>query len=197
MKAQKKRMSTETLVLGAILTALVIVLQIVAANVRLGPCTISLAQVPIIIGVALCGATMGAWLGLIFGVMVLIIPGASDPFFTLNPLGTIATVIAKGVACGYIAGLVYHLFAKRNKYVAVIIASIVCPVVNTGIFFIGCLLFFMKDVSQWAMAKGFSGNIVGYMFVALAGFNFLFELGSNLLLNPVIMRLLKIKNKDN
>jgi len=185
-------MSTETLVLGAVLTALVILLQFMGAFIKFGPFSISLVLVPIVIGAAVCGAAMGAWLGLVFGIVVLI-SGDAGAFLAVNAIGTIVTVIAKGVACGYLAGLAYRLFAKLNTYVAVAVAAIVCPVVNTGIFLIGCLLFFMDTVASWAVGAGFSGDIAGYMILVLVGANFLFELGSNIILSPVIVRLLNIR----
>jgi len=192
MKTQRQRMSTETLVLGAVLTALVILLQFMGAFIKFGPFSISLVLVPIVIGAAVCGAAMGAWLGLVFGIVVLI-SGDAGAFLAVNAIGTIVTVIAKGVACGYLAGLAYRLFAKLNTYVAVAVAAIVCPVVNTGIFLIGCLLFFMDTVASWAVGAGFSGDIAGYMILVLVGANFLFELGSNIILSPVIVRLLNIR----
>ncbi|MDD4688210.1 MAG: ECF transporter S component [Eubacteriales bacterium] len=188
MKTQKQRMSTQTLVLGAILTALVIVLQLIANVVKVGPVALTLVQVPIIIGVATCGIFMGGWLGFVFAFTVLI-SGASEPFFTFNPIGTIFIVFAKGIACGMAAGLVYKLVHKTNRYVAVIAAAIICPIVNTGIFFLGCLAFYMPLVTEWANGA----NVGTFMLVGLAGFNFLFELGTNIVLSPVIVRLLNIR----
>jgi thiamine transporter ThiT len=49
-----RRESTKKLVLGAVLTALVIVLQLLGAFIRFGPFSISLVLVPIVIGAALC-----------------------------------------------------------------------------------------------------------------------------------------------
>ena len=187
-----RKMTTQTMVMGAILTALVIVLQYISLVVKVGPVPLTLVLVPVIIGAASGGCGMGAWLGFVFGFAVLI-TGASEPFFTINPIGTIVTVIVKGTACGYFAGLAYKALEKFNRYVAVAVASIVCPVVNTGIFFIGCLCFFMPTITQWAEAAGMGGNIALYMFVGLAGINFLVELGTNIILNPIISRLLNYR----
>ena len=137
---------------------------------------------------------MGAWLGLVFGAVVLI-SGDAAPFLAVNPLGAIVTVIVKGMACGYFAGLTYRLIAKLNTYAGVAVAAVVCPVVNTGIFLIGCLLFFMEIIEGWAIAAGFSGDIGGYILFVLVGANFLFELCSNVILSPIIVRLLKAKSE--
>ena len=47
------------------------------------------------------------------------------------------------------------------------------------------------------MAFGFGDNVALYMFVGLAGFNFLFELAVNILLSPVILRALNMKKNQN
>ena len=61
-----------------------------------------------------------------------------------------------------------------------------------GIFLIGCRLFFYETIAEWGAALGFE-SAAAYMFFGLAGLNFLIELATNLILSPVILRLLKIK----
>ena len=192
MVNQTKRMSTGTMVLGAILTALIVVLQLMGAFVRFGPFSISLVLVPIVIGAATCGVGMGAWLGLVFGAAVLM-SGDAGAFLAVNILGTVVTVLVKGIACGYLAGLVFKCLEKYNSYVATVAAAIVCPVVNTGVFLIGCLLFFMETIASWAEAAGLGGEVAHYMIFGLVGANFLFELGINIVLSPIVVRLLKIR----
>ncbi len=188
----KTKFSTKSMVLGAILTALVIVLQFMGAFIKLGPFSISLVLVPIVIGAATCGAAIGAWLGLTFGAVVLL-SGDAAAFLAVNPIGTVITVLLKGVACGYITGLVYKAISKHNQYLGVIVAALVCPLVNTGIFLLGCFVFFMGTVAEWASAFGFGDNIVKYMIFVLVGGNFLFELITNIVLAPIIIRLLNIR----
>jgi len=190
----KKRMSTETLVLGAVLTALVILLQFMGAFVRFGPFSISLVLIPIVIGAACCGAKVSAWLGLVFGIVVLM-SGDAAAFLAVHVPGTVITVLLKGVACGYLAGLTYKLLEKRNRYVAVVAAAVVCPVVNTGVFLLGCLLFFMETVATWAAGAGLGGSVARYMIFGLVGANFLFELGSNMILSPLVVRVLNIRKR--
>ena len=191
------RMSTGTLTFGAVLTALVVILQFLAIGVRAAlpflPFTVSLVLIPIVIGAAKCGPYMGAWLGFVFGVIVLL-SGDAAAFLVINPFGTIVTVLVKGTACGLVSGFVYRLIEKKQKKAAVYAAAAVCPMVNTGIFFIGCLLFFMDTVSEWAAALGYENTAV-YMFVGLAGFNFLFEFVVNVALSPMIIRALGMKEK--
>ena len=194
MKTQKKP-STQNLVLAAILTALVIILQFMGAFIKFGPFSISLVLIPIVIGAASCGKGIGAWLGLIFGIIVLV-SGDAAAFLAINPLGTVLTVLLKGTAAGYLAGLTYKAFEKRNKTLSVALAAIVCPLINTGIFLLGCFAFFMSAISEWASAFGFGNNVVEYMIFVLVGANFLFELLTNIILSPIIVRLLNIRKAN-
>ena len=89
---------------------------------------------------------------------------------------------------------VYNYFCWNNRYVAVLVSAVICPVVNTGIFLLGCKLFFMETISEWGLAAGFD-NAASYMFIGLAGTNFLIELATNLFLSPVIVRLISYTKK--
>ena len=189
-----KRMSTKTMVLGAVLTALVVILQLMGAFVKFGPFSVSLVLVPIVIGAATCGKGISAWLGLVFGLVVLL-NGDAAPFLAVNPLGTVITVLLKGTACGFFAGVIYKWLEKYNRYLAVIIAAIVCPLVNTGVFLLGCLAFFMPTIAEWAVQAGLGGGVGHYMIVGLVGINFIFELLTNIVLSPIVVRLLNIKEK--
>ncbi len=184
---------TQRLVLGAIMTALVIVLQLLGQFIKLGPFSVSLVLVPIVVGAAICDYKIGAWLGFVFGVVVLL-SGDAAAFYAINVPGTVITVLLKGTLCGLCAGIAYRLLNKKNKYLAVMVSAIVCPVVNTGVFLLGCKLFFMSTIAEWGVANGFAST-AKYMFVGLAGGNFIFELVVNIVLAPVILRVISY-NKD-
>lgn len=177
----------------AIFTAIVVVLQLLGSFIRFGPFSISLVLIPIVVGAAMYGTAAGAWLGFIFGLVVLLSGDAAE-FLGVNALGTIITVIAKGTLAGLCAGLVFRALTKKNTYVAVIASAIVCPVVNTGVFLLGCLLFFMETINGWAAAASFA-SAGAYMIVVLVGLNFVFELLVNVILSPVIVRIISIGKK--
>ena len=189
-----KKFSTSTIVGIGLLTAIVVVLQFVSMALRFGTFSITLTLVPIVVGAALYGWKTGAWLGFVFGVAVLL-TGDAAAFLTINIPGTIATVLVKGAAAGLLAGLVYRLVAKKNQVVAVLLSSITAPIVNTGIFLLGCRLFFYDTVSAWGAGLGFENTFV-YMIVGLVGINFLIELGVNLVLNPAIVMIIKVAKKE-
>ena len=189
----KRRTKTETLVLAALMTALVVILQFMGSFVRLGPFQCSLVLMPIVVGAAMCGKKVSAWLGFVFG-MVVLLNGDAAAFLTVNAIGTVITVLAKGTLCGLCAGLVYDLLKNKNQYLAVLAAAIVCPIVNTGVFLIGCFVFFFETISSWGLAMGFE-NALHYMFLGLVGGNFLFELLTNIVLCPAIVRVLNLRKK--
>lgn len=186
----QRRKGIETLVLGAILTALVIILQLMGQFIRFGPFAISLVLIPIVIGAATCGPKVSTWLGFVFGFIVLFTDAGA--FLAIDVFGTIVTVLVKGTACGLAAGIVYKLTAKINKYLAVVLAAIICPIVNTGVFLVGCVLFFFETIKGWGVANGYE-NVIKYMFLGLAGGNFLFELATNIILSPTVVMLLGLK----
>ncbi len=192
-KTAKNRKQLETLVLGGILTALVVVLQYMGSFIKFGPFSISLVLIPIVIGAATCSTKISTWLGLVFSVVVLALDASA--FFAISVPGTVITVLAKGTACGLTAGLAYKLLYKKNQYAAVILAAIVCPITNTGIFLLGCVVFFFKTIQEWGIGAGYA-NAIEYMFLGLAGGNFLFEMATNIILCPVIIRILNIRKKS-
>lgn len=181
---------TKKLVGVGLFTAIVVVLQVLAVVIRpTGLFTISLVLVPIVVGAALYGYKVGAWLGFVFSAVVLINDSAA--FMAVNAPGTIITVLVKGTAAGLAAGLVYLWLQKKSQLLAVIASAIVCPVVNTGLFLVGCRLFFMDTINGWSAAAGYA-SAGAYMILALVGVNFLIEMGINIVLSSVIMRLIKI-----
>lgn len=191
MMQKNPPLTTKQLTLGGLLTAMVVVLQLLGSFIHFGPFSISLVLLPIVIGAATCGPLVASWLGLSFGMTVLF-SGDAAAFLAIHELGTIATVLLKGILCALTAALAYKALERFNLYFAVVVAAIVCPVVNTGIFLVGCRLFFWETISAWGSGAGFA-NPAAYALLGLVGANFLFELGFNLVLSPVVVRLLKIK----
>lgn len=195
MESRKSRFGARQIALTAMLTAIVAVLQLLGNYVQPIPgLSLSFVLVPIVLGAALLGPYAGAWLGFVFSVMVLATGGATA-FLPINAFGTVLTVIVKGTCAGLLAGLVYRTFEKKNQYFAIICAAVTAPVVNTGLFLIGCRLFFWPTIVEWGKAAGFE-NPVAYVFLGLAGVNFLVELGVNVVLAPVILRLIKLAKKQ-
>ena len=178
---------TQTVVGLGILTALVVVLQFVSMGLRFTAFSITLTLIPIVVGAALFGWKWGAWLGFVFGVTVLL-TGDAAAFLAINIPGTIITVLVKGAMSGLCAGFAYKLFEKKNTIVATLIASIVAPVVNTGIFILGCYVFFIDSISSAATEAGY--GTFAFIVLFYVGINFLIEFGTNIILNPAAVAII-------
>ena len=184
---------TKKIVGIGLFTAIVVVLQLLGGGIRFGVFSISLVLVPIVVGAAVYGWQAGAWLGLAFGITVLL-SGDAGAFLAVDPLATVLVVLVKGLMCGLCSGLVYLLLEKYSGVLAVILAAVICPVVNTGIFLIGCKLFFFETITEWAAMYGYP-NAGNYMVFGLAGINFLIELGVDIVLAPTIIRIIGLGKK--
>lgn len=187
------RDKTVKLATTGILTAIVVVFQFIGASIKFGTFSVSLVLIPIVIGAALGGKYVSTWLGFIFGVVVLL-SGDAAVFLPISPIGTIITVIVKGTLAGFIGGIAFELLKKINTYFAVIISAILVPLTNTGIFLIGCRLFFFDTIKEWAVGFGFENAFI-YMIVGLVGLNFLFELAINIILSPSVVGAVKVLGK--
>ena len=185
-----KNTKTQKIVGIGLFTAIIVALQLLAASIKFGPFSITLVLAPIVIGAALYGIGAGAWLGVAFGVSVLI-SGDAAAFMTINPAGTVITVLLKGMLAGLVAGLIYKALESKNKTVAVVLAGIACPIVNTGIFLAGCYLFFQEWLVSVFGTTGFATVVTG-----LVSVNFAVELGINMVLASVIVRVIDIGKKQ-
>ena len=70
-----------------------------------------------------------------------------------------------------------------------ILSAISCPICNTGIFVIGLLLFYGELVAKTATENSFA-TIVAFVLIGLIGLNFLVEFALNVLLIPVVLRVI-------
>ena len=169
----------------SLLSAIVVVLQLLGSFIHFGPVSISLVLIPIVVGAAVYGPAAGAVLGGVFSIVVLLQPDTVF-FHNITVFGTIVTVMVKGTLSGWLSGAVYRVLAKKNEWIAVLLAAVVCPIVNTGIFALGCRLFFWDAL----MILG-GGDAVTFLFTGMIGVNFIAEFLTNVICAPVILRVLK------
>ncbi len=180
------------LTVGAVLMAIVIVLQLLGSFIRFGPFSVSLVLIPIVIGAAICDAKVSTILGFTFGVAVLL-SGDAAAFMQFDVFGTIVTVLLKGTLAGLAAGLVYKALEKVNIYCAIVVSALVCPIVNSGVFVLGCVVFFFEDLAAWAPA---GQGTFKYIILGLVGANFIFEVLSNMILSPVVVKVFNVLKKE-
>lgn len=176
----------------SVLSAIIIVLQVVTTYFPTKPFSITLALIPIIIGSAIFDEKVGAFLGGVFSVVVIAmcIVGADlggAMVYAANPFMCIVVCMLKGIMAGYVSGLVFRLVSKKSTLLATVVAGICAPIVNTGIFIIGLVLFFSDTLTAWANGQ----DVFLYIITGLTGINFLIELGVNMVLTPIIIRILK------
>ncbi len=192
----------------AILVALVTVLQLLGTAIKIGAFPMSLVLVPIVIGACLLGVKAGAILGFTFGVVTMImgilaLDGFSHILWNAHPFWFVTLCLLKATAAGFVSALVYkalgQAFGGKKKLLQTVIASVCAPVVNTGIFVVGMLLFFFDTASElpsmFPDVFGGFDNTVKLVFVGLAGLNFVGELVINLVLSPAIVRIVDVVKK--
>ncbi len=182
----------------AVLTALVIVLQTVLGSIRIGATSFSLVLIPIVLGGVIYGAWTGAFLGFVFGFITLMygVVGA-DAFtailFQNQPIETALLCLVKGTAAGFVSGILYKAFSKKNELAAVFLAAAAAPIVNTGLFIGGSLLFLQQTLLVNFVESG--STVVYFLFIGCAGVNFLVEFAVNLIAAPTLHRVIRILEK--
>lgn len=189
----------------AMLVALVVALQMVSAMIPPigGAVSITLTLVPVVVGAILFGKKGGAVLGFTFGLIVLIncITGldvGGNILWNANPLLTALICFVKGIAAGFVPALLYEAVKGKKetvsggrKYAAALVAALSAPIVNTGLFVCGMLLFFMEILRAWAGGT----DVASYILLGLAGLNFLVEFLINMILTPAIVRIVEAVKK--
>lgn len=174
----------------ALLMAIIVVLQLLAGYIRIGVLPISLVLLPVVLGAAMFGPGTGAFLGGVFGAIVFLccvfgidIGGAM--VLQANPILCFIVVMGKGILAGAASGFVYKALKNKNRYAAMLLSAIVCPVVNTGVFIACMFLFFGEVLASWAGGS----DVVAYVLSSLVLMNFLPELVINILFSPASVRI--------
>ncbi|MCD8206259.1 MAG: ECF transporter S component [Clostridia bacterium] len=203
-KSRSSFFSARNVAYLGVLSALVIVLQLWGSIIPIGAAGLNLSfvLVPISLGAMLLGPGAGAFLGLVFGLVVFITGACGMNFFTLylfqnNPLMTAVICLVKGVGCGLVGALVYKPIAKKNKIAAVFTAAAVVPIVNTGLFILGCLCISgtIRNFASENLSIS-SDNIMYIIIVGLVTVNFFIELALNLVCAPALYTVDRVVEKQ-
>ena len=192
------RQKIQKLTTLAILTAIVIVLQLAATGIFtfLPTTTISLVLVPIVIGSILTGPKGGAFLGFVFGAVTFFVGAfGAEPFtnflFVAQPIATAIICFGKGTFAGLCAGLVFRAFEKKNQLLAVFLAAATTPIVNTGLFILGGL-FLVKGALE-----SYTGLSAVYFLINIVALtNFIPEFIVNLVLAPAVHTIIRAVGKN-
>lgn len=206
MKSEKKFFSARNITYLAILLALVIVLQVFSGYFQVGTTRLSFVLVPIALGGMILGVWAGLFLGLAFGLVVVIDALCGLDAFTLllinaSPASAVFTIIlclAKGAAAGVGPALIFKFLSKKNAYVATFVAALAAPILNTGVFVIGafCMPNVLRDVFT-SLGVSVEGLSAGYIvFVLCVGVNFFVEFAINLICAPAIYTVDRVVTKS-
>ena len=180
----KQKNTTRNIVLTGLLLALEIIFQVLGNYLKIGLVNLNLTLVTIVLGAVLCGPMSAAILGFFNGIMALFAPDTLAIFMPLSPYGTVVVCLAKCTVAGIVASYLYKLLANKNKFLAVLLASIAVPVINTGLFSIGALIFF-RPFLESGVGEQFP-NIGAFLIFGIIGLNFLVEVASTAILGPTI-----------
>lgn len=187
--------SQNTAILG-MFTAIIVVLQLISYFIKIGTFNLSLVLIPVVLGGYLYGPKIGAVLGGVFGITVTVcsftgLDGGGYILVAASPWLTTLVCIIKGLAAGFVAGLIPVAFKGKKGYLSVMLSAIAAPIINTGIFVAAMFLFFKDVLSQWAGGT----DIVTYTIVGLVGINFVIEFFVNLIAAPSLLRVTKAISK--
>jgi len=183
----------------AFMAALIVVLQLVSTmTAGLLPVNITLTLMPIVIGGILLGPAYGTALGLIFGLIVLILCAAGMDaggaiLFNANPFLCSLLCLLKGGVAGFAPAFLFQKtkeFVKKSSthdFIITMSGAALCPILNTGIFCLGMVLFYNDVLTAWASGT----NVITYMLLGLAGINFVIEFAINVILCPIVVRSLR------
>ena len=186
----KEQIKIRKMVGIGILLALSFIFGFIGNSVAIGPVSINLTLIPIALAALIYGPIEGMIMGLLSGLLVMLSPSTAI-FISHNVIGTALIVFSKTALAGLIAGLTFRLLRKKNFAFAIILSSILIPIINTSIFGLGCYVFFYN-----LMFSSVSGNTFIYFCTVVVGFNFIFELAVNALLSPTLVGVIKTVTKN-
>ncbi len=179
MSNAKKRNNIYKMVLIAMFIALMLVMNFTPLGyiTVTGAFSITLMTIPVALGAACTGITGGTILGFVFGLTSFLqafgigfmIDPSAAPLFNENPFGYVVTCFVPRILTGFVAGLVFSLFEKKEKTDIWVfgISSAIVPIINTLLFMSSYILFYSNT--------SFGGAVMTVLLTILT-INFLVEL---------------------
>ncbi|MBE5737231.1 MAG: ECF transporter S component [Clostridiales bacterium] len=195
-----KFFSAKNVALLGILIALVIVLQLFASAIPMFGVTLNFSLIPIALAAILLGPLGGAIVGFICGLVVFITMAilGHEPstayLFQTNPVILTIMCIGKTTLAGVASGLLFNVLKKINFHTAVIVGSLIIPIVNTGIYMLGIVLMKESAAEFMALTTSSAGAVFAVVF-GLIWLNFVLEIVITAIFTPMLYRLVKIFKK--
>ena len=191
----EKRATILRMVQIALLAAIEVVLTLL--YIPIGTINLNFGLVPIVIAAVCLSPISGALIGAVSGIvtMIQVLTTTGSVFYvclvTTNPVAASILCVVKTATAGLLAGLVYRIIRKKSKTIGSIVASVLCPTVNTAIFALGMLTIFgdalmaHPEISTWT-----TGGLLALVFIVLIGVNYFVELASTVVIGPVLSKAL-------
>ncbi len=189
----KNKQSIQRMVGIASLAAITAVLGFIANYVQIGTFSLNLTLIPLVIGAILYGPLAGTILGTLIGAIILVAP-STQGFLSINPFATVVLCLAKTALAGCAAGWIFKVLWRVNLILAIVLATISAPIVNTGLFAVGCFTFFLPTMQ--AMAADSATNVLTVVFVTMIGFNFFIEFAINVILSPTVIYIVRVISRN-
>ncbi|MCI9444014.1 MAG: ECF transporter S component [Oscillospiraceae bacterium] len=165
--------------LTAVLAAIILLMAFTPLGyLRIGPMSITLLVIPVVIGGITLGPVRGGLLGAVFGATSLAqcfmgdISGAA--MFAANAAGTVIACFVPRILIGVVAGVLFPFLMKTARNgAAAFIGTAVAGTLTNSILFIGLVVAFFKDSvlgggSFWAIfVSFFSVNVAVELIVGV------------------------------
>lgn len=200
----KKFFTAKNIAYFGILTALEVILLFFGSAIPVGTggATLNFSLLPIVIGSILLGPVAGALMGLISGIIItiMVVVGMQGlVFFFLfqeQPFVIVLICLVKTTVAGLVSGLLYRLIQRKNQYVAVFVSALSAPIVNTGLFILGCLCIsgaIQRSAVEFEFAYSNAFAIIILIFVT---YNFFIEFAINLVFAPALSTVVRVVEKQ-
>ncbi len=179
---EKNTFTTKKFVELALLVAIIIVLAFTPLGyIKTLGLEITLIVVPVTVGAITLGPAAGAVLGLVFGITSFIQCFGMSAFgaalFQINPFTTCIVCIVPRFLMGWCTGLIYRGLCRirQARKGAIVVASLMGPLLNTLFFMSALLLFFYQTPMIQDAVKSYGTTNVLAFALAFVGINGLVE----------------------
>lgn len=172
------RVSKRTLMLTqlAVLAAIMFMLELTGIGyIPLGPLSVVIMMVPVIVGAVTMGVGASTFLGFVFGITSMMQCFKGHPLgsalLALDPYSTMVLNVGVRVLVGFLTGLIYRLIKKfdKRKTWSYAVTGLAGSLLNTVLYmFTLVLLFKDAEVLQDMLGTG-SAPLLTFFGIAMAG----------------------------
>lgn len=172
----KERSRVRHIVRLAVLVAILLLLEVTGLGyLPVSALTLTIMQIPVVVGAIVLGPTAGTVLGTVFGLTSFFQCFGKNAFgvalMSINPFLTFVVCVVPRVLMGFLCGVIFKALAKkdRTKWVSYGVASLSGAVLNTVFFMVALMLCFGQTEYIQNMMGGM--NIIPFViaFVGLQG----------------------------